>query len=117
MLSELSLAFISFINYFFIPIIGLKVYCKRHCLEWKLSSEVVYKYVLFCVLNLVLGRVVASAVEKVVMTTIVAESTKYTLIALVCTAVLPYFMEIIEKYLYIEVTIHRVERNEKKDED
>lgn len=117
MLSELSLAFISFINYFFIPIIGLKVYCKRHSLEWELSSELAYKYILFCVLNLIFGRVAASIIEKVLVTIIIAESTKYTLVALVCVSVLPYFIEIVEKYFRIEVTIHRVERNEKKDEN
>ena len=49
--------------------------------------------------------------------TIVVESIKYTVISFVSTVFLPYCLEVIEKFFQIKVTIYKVERDEKKNED
>lgn len=114
-LSETSLTFISFINYFMIPVISLRIYCKRHSIEWKVSLEVVYKYILMCVLNLPVGRVCASVVGRILETSILAESTKYTVLALVVAVIIPYAVEVFEKLVKVEVEIAKVEKQKKSE--
>ena len=117
MISESSLFIISFINCFLVPLIGVRIYCRRHNIEWKASFELLYKYVLFCVLNLIVARGGATVIENIVEITIVVESIKYTVISFVSTVFLPYCLEVIEKFFQIKVTIYKVERDEKKNED
>jgi len=106
MISPLSFSFISFINYFMIPLISLRIYCKRHSLEWKCSMEFLYRYVLMCIINLPVGRVLAAIVEKITSTVVHGEATKYTIVALIGAVCIPYAMEIIEKFIHVDVEIH-----------
>ena len=115
MLSETSLAFISFINYFFIPIISVRIYCKRHSIDWKCTAELLYRYVVMCVLNLPLGRVCVSVVERITASIILAESTKYTMIALVVAVIVPYAIEVVEKLIEVDVEISNVEKQKKSE--
>lgn len=115
MLSETSLAFISFINYFMIPVISLHIYCKRHSMEWKCSLELFYKYIVMCVLNLPLGRVCVSVVEKITSSAILAESTKYTIFALVVAIILPYAIEVVEKLVQVDVEINKTDVPNKRE--
>lgn len=120
MLTEISLGFISFINYFFVPVISLRIYSTRHTTKWEFSPEILYQYILMCVLNMPVGRVVATLAEKVMSTTILADSTKYTLLALVVAVVLPYIIEVLEKLIRVEVEIElngTKEKNEKAKEE
>ena len=105
MLSEVSLSFVSFINYFFVPIVSVRIYCKRHSIDWKCSAELLYWYVVMCVLNLPLGRICASVVEKITAGSFLAESTKYTILALVVAVVIPYAVEAVEKLVQVDVEI------------
>ena len=38
-MTVVTLGLISFINLFFVPIIGVKIYCKRHEIEWCVTTE------------------------------------------------------------------------------
>lgn len=109
MLSEVSLAFISFINYFMVPVISLRIYCKRHSIEWNCSLGLLYKYIVMCVLNLPLGRVCAAVVERITSSIILAESTKYTMLALVVAIMLPYAIEVVEKLVQVDVEINKTD--------
>jgi len=101
----ITLGFISFINLFFIPIIGLKVYCKRHGIEWNITMETGYLYVLFTVLNFLLVHVFLEVVEGIMHMVIHLEMSKYTVVALVSSIVLAFFMEGIEKYVHVKVSV------------
>ena len=59
----ITLGFISFINLFFVPIIGLKIYCKRHEMKWTIAADTGYLYILFTVLNFLLTHVFLEIVE------------------------------------------------------
>ena len=115
MLSETSLSYISFIHYFFIPIISLRIYCKRHSLHWAFSIELFYQYVVMCLLILPAGRICASVVERITATSILAESTKYTIIAIVAAVVIPYAREAIEKFVKIDVEITKEKKQDKRE--
>ena len=117
MLSEISLAFISFINYFFIPVVSLRIYCKRHSINWKCSFELFYHYVIMCVLNLPIGRICASMVERILSTSVLAESAKYTLLALAVAIVIPYVLEVLEKLIKVDVEITKEKRRDKRENE
>lgn len=113
MLSETSLAFISFINYFFIPVVSLRIYSKRHDIAWKCSFELFFQYVVMCLLNLPVGRVCAAVVEKLTSVRVLADSAKYTLLALAAAIVLPYVIEVLEKFVKVDVEVTKEKRREK----
>lgn len=115
MLSETSLVFISFINYFLVPVISVRIYCKRHLIDWKCTAELFYRYVVMCVLNLPLGRICASVVGKNTGSIILAESTKYTIIALLVAVVVPYAIEVVEKLIQADVEISKIEKQKKSE--
>lgn len=116
MISATSLFYISFINIFMIPIIGVRVYYKRHDIKWKISSDFLFYYILIAVLNLLLVRVVGLLIEKVLANVITVESIKYTLIALICSIAIPYIMEVIEKYIKVDVEITCMDKRGKQNE-
>lgn len=117
MLTAVSLSYISFINFFMIPIIALKIYYRRHKKEWNWSFDLVFAYSLMCVIHLPIVRICASMVEKLTNTVIHAETTRYTLIALVCAIIIPYVVEIFEQFIEIHIDIRHItdrgEENEK----
>lgn len=117
MLSETSLAFISFINYFFIPVVSLHIYCKRREIAWKCSFELFYQYIVMCLLNLVIGRICASVVERFTSVSVLAESTKYTMLALVVAVVLPYVIEVLEKFVKVDVEVTKEKKDKGENEN
>lgn len=114
MLTDSSLALITFINLFFIPFISLRIYCKRNNIEWKLNFELVYRYVFFSILNLPFARVFASIIEKQFGIICNADSTKYTLVAILTACILPILIEIIEHRIKLDVIITYKNKKEKK---
>ncbi len=110
----ITLGFISFMNLFLIPIIGLKIYCKRHEIEWNITMETGYLYVLFLVLNFLLTHVLVKIVEILVHTVIHLEMSKYTMLALGSSIVLAFLMEGIEKYVHVKVSVSVRESQRKK---
>ena len=106
MLTETSLGLISAINYFFVPVISLRIYGMRHKIKWVFSAELFYLYALMCVINLPAGRVAVTLVERLFYTTqILADSTRYTIVAIAVAIVIPYAIEVVEKLIKIEVEI------------
>lgn len=113
----ITLGFISFINLFLIPIVGLRIYCKRHDIEWRTTSETGYLYILFTVLNFLLTHVFLEIVEITTHMVIHLEMSKYTIVALVSCALLAFIMEGIEKYLHVNVSvaIRKTKQNDKQE--
>lgn len=105
MLSAITLSFIGFINLFFIPFISLRIYCKRNSIKWELTADTIFFYVLMTVLNFPFARIFANLLENFLMVECHAESSKYTVVALVTAVLLPYIIEIIEKVVHIQVEI------------
>lgn len=105
MLSNTTLAFLGAINLFMVPVIGLKIYARRHCIKWTLSTETIYLYILMTVLNIPFSRLLVIAMEKIILTTIHVESSKYTIITTVSCTILPFVMECVEKYIKVNVKI------------
>lgn len=103
--------FISFINFFMVPLLGLRIYNKRHHLKWEASLEFLYGYARMCVFTMVLGRLYGG-ISRIFLERVVDWGTlKYTLVVLVISLVLPYFMELVEKGVHVEVEIGTVEEN------
>ena len=113
----ITLGFISFINLFLIPIIGLKIYCKRHEKEWRATWEIGYLYILFLVFNFLLTHVFLEIVEITTHAVIHLEMSKYTIVALVSCVLLAFLMEGIEKYFRVEVSvaIRKSKQNDKQE--
>lgn len=105
MLSNISLSFMSFINLFFIPVIGLRIYCKRNHISWELHLEMLYHYILITVLNIPLTHILVNIVESIISDTIYVETTKYTIIALISCVILPFALEVIRTFFKINVCI------------
>jgi len=106
MLSNASLLFGGFINLFLVPIVGLKIYCNRHNIMFTLPSvRMAYLYVLITVLNYPFTRLLVIILQKQVPLVIYVEEAKYTVIALISCAVLPFVLEVIEKVLQVEISI------------
>lgn len=105
MLTDSSLVLITFINLFFVPLISLRIYCKRNSVKWIINFELAYQYALFCILNLFFSRIVCAFIEKNWGIVCLADSAKYTLVAFIISALLPVLIEIIERYVKIEVII------------
>lgn len=114
MLTDSSLALITFINLFFTPFISLRIYCKRNNTEWKFNFELAYRYALFCILNLPFARVFASIIEKQFGIICNANSTKYTLVAILTASILPILIEIIEHHIKLDFVITYKSKKEKK---
>lgn len=104
-----TLSFIGFINLFMIPFIGLKTYCKRHSVEWTFGPNVVYFYVLITTWNILLTRIFVNIIERFADTIIYVETTKYMLISLISSIILPYIMEVFENFIQIrtEISLYR----------
>jgi len=68
-----------------------------------------------CVLNLPVGRVCASVVGRILETSIHAETTKYTVLALITAVIVPYAIEVFEKLVKVEVVIAKVEKQKKSE--
>lgn len=115
MLTDSSLALITFINLFLIPFISLRIYCKRHTIEWKITFELAYRYALFCILNLPFTRIACSLLKKIFGTVYLADSSKYTLIAIITATLLPILVEIVEHYVKIDVDIDYKKNKKTKD--
>lgn len=104
-MSLISLSMLAFINYFTIPIIGLRIYNIRHSIDWNVSFENFYRYALICVLNLPFTRVFVVVVEKITSLVVTAESVKYTVLAVFSVIMLAYIMEWFEKNVKVNVEI------------
>lgn len=118
MLTDTSLGLITFINLFFIPILSLRIYCKRNSIEWKFNFDLVYRYTLFCILNLPFTRVFTAGLEKILHITCLADSSKYTLVAIVTAAILPFLVEIVEHYVHVDVSItYSKDKKQKQDKE
>jgi hypothetical protein len=115
MLSNTSLSFISFINLFMIPFIGLRIYCNKYNIKWSFNSETLYLYVFITILNIPLTRVLVNIVESITSSIIYVETTKYTVIALLSCISLTYVIEAIKKFIQIDVTIS-LRKKEKSNE-
>lgn len=105
MLSNISLSFMSFINLFFIPVIGLRIYYKRNHISWKMHLEVLYHYILITVLNIPLTHISVNLVEAVITEAIYVETAKYTLISLFSCIMLPFAIEVVRTFFKINVCI------------
>lgn len=105
MLSNISLSFMSFINLFFVPVIGLRIYCKRNHISWGLHIEILYHYILITVLNIPFTHILVNLTEAIIVDTIYVETTKYTIISLISCVVLPFVLEIIRTFFKINVCI------------
>lgn len=105
MLSNISLAFMSLINLFFIPVIGLRIYCKRNLISWKMHLEILYHYILITVLNIPLTHILVNMAEAIITDTIYVETTKYTIIALISCVILSFALEVIRTFFKINVCI------------
>lgn len=106
MLANTNLAFGCFINLFLIPIIGLKIYCNRHNITPTFTNiKILYLYTLITVLNYPFARLFIIILQKFFPLTIYVEESKYTVLALISCTLLVFFIEIIEKFLCIEVLI------------
>lgn len=98
-MTNISLAFVSFVNYFFVPVIGLKIYSERHKKMCKVSFETFFHYVLMVVLNIPFTRVFVNLTEGLLGNTINAESSIYTIIASVSVMILAFGLEVIDKLI------------------
>ncbi len=117
MLTDTSLALITFINLFLIPLISLRIYTKRNSIEWVINFDLVYKYALFCIMNLPFTRLFTSMLEKIGIVCL-PDSSKYTLVAIVSAILLALLFEIIKHYVDIEVVITYASKSKnKKDEE
>lgn len=114
MVSGTTLAFVSFINLFFVPVVALKIYCSRHEMRWIITPRLVYLYILMVVLNLPLTYVLVNAIEAITSLTIYVETVKYTVVALLSSVILPFIMEIVEKYVHVDVTISKQDPRKKE---
>lgn len=117
MLTDTSLALITFINLFLIPLISLRIYYKRSSLEATFNFELVFRYALYCILNLLFARITCSLLEKTIGLVCLADSSKYTLIALITASILPFIVEIIEHFIKVDVTINYKEKNKNKEKN
>lgn len=104
-MSTISLGFVSFINYFLVPIIGLKIYNERHNKSCKVSFDTLYLYVLITVLNLPFTRIFVNLAEGVMGKELNSESSIYTIVAAVTVVILIYVLEVIEKLIAMVIEI------------
>ncbi len=118
MLSQLGLSSMAFINLFLIPIIGLRIYCKRNNIIFDFSKKTLYYYIIITVLNVVLTHLLLLAAEAIISDTIYLESSKYTILALVSCVLLPLIIEILRTFFKAEVFVSlRKKEGTKNDEE
>lgn len=115
-MSGISLAFVSFVNYFFVPILGLKIYSERHNTLCKISFNTLYQYVLITLLNIPFTRIFVNGIEKFWGNNINSESSVYTIIAIVSVVILVYVLEVVGKLIDVEVEIIKKEKGKTNDE-
>ena len=108
-MTNLSLTLISFINYFLVPIVGLEIYFKRQNKLGKASVDTFMTYVRLLCLNLIATRLCANMIEHFTNTILTAEMIKYTIVSLGVMVVLVFAIEILGKFVHIDVTVQRKE--------
>lgn len=105
MLSNTSLTFVAFINLFMIPIIGLRIYCHRQEIKMGRNPDTLFYYALITILNIPLTHIIMKIVEILTAIVVYVETTKYTVIALLSCVLLAYIIEIVKKFIKINVSI------------
>lgn len=117
MVSNISYGLICAINLLAIPVISLKIYGVRHKIQWGFNFDTIYWYCLLCVLNLPITRGLSVGVEKIALIKVHAESTKYTVLAIISAILIPYIIEVFQTYLHINVQIEDGRVNKKNNEE
>ena len=116
-MTSITLSFISFINYFLVPVIGLKIYKKRRNQLCKVSVDSFMTYVQLLCLNLIATRPCANMIEQFTNTMLTAETVKYTIVSIGVMLLLVFTMEILEKFVHIDITIQRKEVKDDIDDE
>lgn len=110
----ITLGLISFVNLFFVPVIGLSIYCKRHEIEECAKNKRRQLYVLFAVMNFLLTQIFLDVVEKLLGLMIHLEMSKYTLAAVCLSVLLAFVFEGVEKYIQVNVSVSVQEPKKRK---
>ena len=116
-MSSISLSFVSFVNYFLIPIIGLKIYSERYQRPCNMSFDTLYRYVLITVLNIPFTRIFVNMIEGLLNNNINSESSVYTIVAALSVMILTYVLEVVDKLITVEIEIKKKDTDNTKDKD
>ena len=116
-MTNITLSFISFINYFLVPVLGLKIYSERRNQLCKVSVDTFMTYIQLLCLNMIATRLCANIIEHFTKTTFTAETTKYTLVSISVMVVIVFIMEIFEKFVHIDITVERKEAKDDIDDE
>lgn len=115
-MSTISLSMLAFINFFMVPVIGLGIYNSRHSVPGGFSFENLKKYSIICVLNLPLTRVFIAIIERYTSIIVTAETTKYTILAVISVVILVFAMEWCERNVCVTVEMKDRKQKERKNE-
>lgn len=84
---------IAFINLFLVPILALRIYCKREGLEFKISLEMFLRYCLMVPINMLVTKAGIFLIGKAAAKTISYNGAWGTLVAVSAAVLWPYMYE------------------------
>lgn len=102
---DISAAFLSFINLFLLPIIGLRIYLRRNSGLRNSRLDILYGYALIAVLNILLTHILTFIIKAVTSYTVAVGMVKYTAAALLSCIALPFIIEAVRAFFKLEVSI------------
>lgn len=100
---------VSFINFFFLPAVALRLRWKRTGRHLAFSADALVSYCSWTVGVLLLTKAFTLFAGAVLSCEITPDSVKYTLVSLAAAVILPFAVEFVEKYVGAKVTIEKSE--------
>ena len=89
----------SFINFFFVPVIAYYLLCKKYDKKLQPNFESIIIYIILVCFNIPLTRVITFALRISVGKNIEADSSYYTVAALVSAALMPTLYDLGKKIM------------------
>lgn len=89
----------SFINFFFVPVIAYYLLCKKHDKKLQPNFESLIIYIILVCFNIPLTRVFTFALRVLVGKNIEADSSYYTVAALISAAFMPILYDLGKKIM------------------
>ena len=87
----------SLINLYIVPIVGLFLYYKRNNTNIVLCIEVIIHYCIFITCNIPVTRILTFVIRNLFDINIEADSSYYTVTALISVYLLPYIYHVLKK--------------------
>lgn len=84
----------SFINFFFVPVIAYYLLCKKHDKKLQPNFESIIIYIILVCFNIPLTRVFTFALRVLVGKNIEADSSYYTVVAIISAVLMPVLYEL-----------------------